>query len=376
MMPTASISRPDPMGVDISSNERTRGVEREETVGELLLDRLRVISVPGLRRVRNTLARCSIELGHRCGSQVCPRCSRRTATKHRRSIERKIAALPPNKSIGMLTLTCNCGTLEEGLFILRRALLKFRKLAVANWMEAGAGQVEFKKAITGRPWLVHAHLVVVCDGPVPSHKAMTRAWMPLLGDLAGRVHWRAERSGHRRYARWSYQLGGRFSPLAFYCSKRKRSELLALDDERLAEVAVCVPGKRWKVRPFGRWPTAEQQQQADVRGGARWSRIDSSDGMHGVADEESAGLTRAKASSPRVVPASRCASSSPPKTRPASPRTRGIGRPRTMLDSNDSSGTATLRTLPASGCPCPPVASGPDVASTTTAALTGLGQDV
>ncbi len=44
----------------------------------------------------------------------------------------------------------------------------------------------------------------------------------------------------------------KFSPLGFYLSKRRRSELINLDDDRLRELVKFLPRKRL-VTTFGSW---------------------------------------------------------------------------------------------------------------------------
>lgn len=323
MNTAACVSLPDHMGVAKSqTGERDAGgAERAVGVGGELVERLRRITFPGVRKVAWKLQRCMTnEEGWRCGSQACPRCSRKVAIKHRRSIERRIAGVG-HEGIGMFTATINADTLEEGLYLLRRGLLKFRRRKIGSWMAGGAGAIEFTSSTGAHPWLVHVHQATEARGKVPTNRAMTAEWEGLIGGLPGRVHWSAKGPG------WSSRRGRRFSRLAFYVTKRRRSEWLALDDDRLAEAVVCVSGRQWGVRPFGTF--ARRGDLRHHQGEARRC-TERNDGDAGY----------------------RCGSKSRLKTLRASRRTSQPGQPRITSGSSGSSACAPPTAWTAVGFPC------------------------
>ncbi len=99
---------------------------------------------------------------------------------------------------------------------------------------------------------MHSHeLALLLDGASIPHaeSELQRSWDRYLGgeNLVGKVDVKAIDD------QTTPRGGGTFDPLSFYVSKRKRSELLELDDDALREWAQTVPGLRWGLR-YGRVP--------------------------------------------------------------------------------------------------------------------------
>jgi hypothetical protein len=211
---------------------------------ERMSDRLQSL---GLHRLALQLRRCAARKpgsgsDWRCGTQVCPRCSRSKALKSRKSIERCLLKIPERSRV-MVTLTiAPSGDIDADRALLVRSFALLRHRAcwqrVVAW---GRGSIEPEE----RAGLVHAHVVVrVAKNLVPVGRLRSQ-WQRILGaeGRVGQLDWRRVEPTAEDASR-----------VAMYVSKRARASWAELPDDELLQLARAVPGKRWSLR-FGRLET-------------------------------------------------------------------------------------------------------------------------
>jgi hypothetical protein len=111
--------------------------------------------------------------GWRCGATYCPRCSRQTAIKYRKRLQRRmrsrVASGAAPYGFAMLTLTAAASSPTCGFKILRDARVLFcRKRPVCAVAAGGEGHVEVEPAIGGDAgmWNVHLHAIVELRHPL------------------------------------------------------------------------------------------------------------------------------------------------------------------------------------------------------------------
>jgi len=228
---------------------------RASKVTLALSDRLSDLSVRcegGWRvwRLARRIRECALnEYGWRCDHPVCPRCSARKAKKYRERIERELRALRPGVRVYHLTLTRGDDTIVGGRKRLLKAFRLLRRRHSFGQVLGGSFQVEVLPTNSGSmKWNVHLHAVIFSSSRHLPLADMRAAWLEIAGvdDVPGSLCL----SLVQPFPRSDRGSTKGFSPVAFYTTKRRRSELLAFSDLQLREFVASVPGRRWMFR-FG-----------------------------------------------------------------------------------------------------------------------------
>lgn len=231
--------------VDLATDSGTSAVsarpkrERNAEITLRLAERLWNLDDPELARMGDRLYRCATnDLGWRCGiTSVCPRCGRRAAVRERLAIQDEHAGVTAERAL--LTRGVVAPTIAEGHRILNDARRRtMRLIAFRSAFVSGRGRIEATPTADGR-WNVHAHEAVVIRD-ASDLETLETEWASMLAadGHEGRIHIARRRQRPMRT----------FDGLSYYVSKRRRSELLALDDDQLREWCRTVPSLRWGVR--------------------------------------------------------------------------------------------------------------------------------
>jgi hypothetical protein len=145
-------------------------------------------------RFSERMQRCATDLaGWRCGSVLCPRCSRRTAIRHRRRVERLLTE--PNEA-ALVTLTLGSTDLEGGLRTLKLAFARLRRRAFwTHRVLRGMAGIELKITRDHADlWNVHLHAVVLLFNPdtLEAPTLLGALWNEVLEKLGayGSADWR------------------------------------------------------------------------------------------------------------------------------------------------------------------------------------------
>jgi hypothetical protein len=157
----------------------------------LLVEQLATIPDAGVQRVATRIARCAAKSGWRCQSaSLCPRCGARLAKRRRRQVEAWLRAVDDSRSVLLVTLTLGSAYLASGIGSWRDSFGQLRRRVPWRGVEAGRGQIEIVRCLTGdRRWLVHGHvLALLRDGSSLDEAAVSDAWAGLLGAFPGRAH--------------------------------------------------------------------------------------------------------------------------------------------------------------------------------------------
>jgi hypothetical protein len=199
----------------------------------------------------------------RCGAPHCPYCQYRVAKKNRLELERIFRQVETDKGrLAFLTVTVGTDSLSEGYLILTKGLSWLHGLAAwTKRVQGGSQYVELKPCQEGkrRRWLAHAHCALELRPGTDLNALradLIAAWQRFLGGaFPGRVHLVHANPGWDRFrersarGHWYYRKG---SKLAFYVTKRKRSELRTYTPDQLEEALKVMPGKRLTTR-LGSW---------------------------------------------------------------------------------------------------------------------------
>lgn len=204
-----------------------------------LAERLWNLDDHALARMGDRLHRCATnDVGWRCGlSSVCPRCGRRAAVRERLSIQDEHRDTTAERAL--LTRGVVAATIAEGHRVLLDARRKtMRSISFRAAFLSGRGRIEATPTDDGR-WNVHAHEAVLIRD-ASELETLEAEWASALASEGheGRLH----------VSRRPQRPLRAFDSLAYYASKRKRSDLLALDDDQLREWCRTVPALRWGVR--------------------------------------------------------------------------------------------------------------------------------
>jgi hypothetical protein len=273
-----------------------------------LAQRLATLSDPFFLDLADRILRCATnEEGYRCGSQICPRCSRRYAIKRRENLERRFRVLPDDCTPGMLTLQLGAAsTLARKN--LRFALNVLRRLVCMRWLLAGQGQIEIEPSKGASPdlnWNIHVHIATVSKTKRIPIGRIKRAWQHICGGL-GRVH-------YQRFSKTLFNSASQtFSALAYYVTKRERAKdwlqkdasgHYTFSDDQLREVVTAIHGQRLNVT-FGnhQWPTKERM------------RHNPRENAQGVPPCNPASKDATKPAKPHVQPSTTTATSNPSET--------------------------------------------------------------
>ncbi len=278
---TAAGLHPPPSGGAASAASGPPALPRTRTtdLASVLIRWALAPGCPGERaalftRAAVKLNRCALRLGWRCKTPACPECQGRAASGHRRRLEARLRALGPGAVVVMLTLTVPCDDLETGHRVLVAALAKLR--GRRWWREAVVGGEAHVEAVpsrgTVRPWLVHAHcLVALRPGGRLDPAALSAGWAAALPPgQVGRAHL------DLRPVRWVWNahLRRRISPLAWYCTKRRRSDLAKLDPAEVEGLLRYWHGRRLVLR-FGAWRRHPGPVgSGGAKNGPRWTSRD------------------------------------------------------------------------------------------------------
>lgn len=206
-------------------------------------DKNRIISL-GLQ-----LLKC--EWRDSCGLTLCPCCAGSIAKKNRLSLQTLLRDLP-SSAFAHITVTVASEDLAIGLNTLSSAMRNLRRrIAWTRSIRGGEYQIELKPADTaGAAFNVHAHMLVELKRGkfIRRMKRLETLWKKILreqSDSSGSFH-----------ADWVETLWDArdpdFSPLAFYVTKRRRTELAEMDPFSRAKLVLFMSGRRLSSR-FGSW---------------------------------------------------------------------------------------------------------------------------
>lgn len=182
--------------------------ERNSPMSLEMAERLWRLRDPIATKIADAIHTCATnESGLRCGSQLCPRCSRRASVRLRRTVERRLLSVPSGYVLDLVTLTLPAMDLGAGRDVLVQEFARFRR--TRHWKSAGyvAGVVgvEFGPSSTGG-W--HVHLHALCIRPASMRcrrRGLARAWRQAcsVDGRFGRLHvqpihqWFAPGGAHR-----------------------------------------------------------------------------------------------------------------------------------------------------------------------------------
>ncbi len=172
--------------------------ERLRRVAEAVLDTDR----PGamlLDRMAWRLFQCAragkLGTGWRCWASYCPRCSRQTAIKYRKRVERRmrsrvLSGTAPH-GFALLTLTVAAPDPSRGHRVLRDARARlFRGHLVQAVIAGGDGHVHVEPArgADADGWNVHLHAIVELSRPLRSVDTceLQTAWVAVLARFAAK----------------------------------------------------------------------------------------------------------------------------------------------------------------------------------------------
>ena len=189
--------------------ERLRRVAEEvriaDPLGAMLLDRMAW-----------RLFRCAragkLRTGWRCWASYCPRCSRQTAIKYRKRLERwmrsRVASGAAPHGFALLTLNVAAPNPTRGHQVLREARTRlFRVRLVGAAMAGGDGHVHVEpvRGADADCWNVHLHAIVELACPLRSVDTgkLETAWAGVLAHfgITGRLDLRQESNLKREFFR-------------------------------------------------------------------------------------------------------------------------------------------------------------------------------
>jgi len=180
------------------------------------------------KELSRRLSLCS-QTEYRCGlTHICPKCARHAAKKRRQSIENIIFTRKQSKFLA-LRLSIASDELSYGVESLKICFLRLRKEEFwKSAVEGGSFNIELVPCNSGEIaaslWNIHTHIIIELrigkslDGLELDHK-----WRDLLSNKG------AIGSAHLEiieniWGKYTSDKEGRFCPVAFYSTKRKRSE--------------------------------------------------------------------------------------------------------------------------------------------------------
>jgi hypothetical protein len=153
-----------------------------------------------------------------------------------------------------LTVTIADDSIPDGSKLLRSSITKLRRTKAFRSIVGGRGQIECVPCTTGElGWLVHAHMAVWSrSSPDPANLKVE--WQRIVSSTGLPGNLDLEYIAKPFVAGKS---GGRFSPVAFYCSKRRRSELLSWSNDQIIDFARGMKGVRTTIAFGSTLPAAE-----------------------------------------------------------------------------------------------------------------------
>jgi hypothetical protein len=196
--------------------------------------------------------------GNRCCQPLCPRCQRIEAIRKRRRVEKNLNRNSHN-NFQLFTATVAAENLAEGYQVLQSSLRKLRRRK--TWRDAvwgGVVQADFKASDSGSlmRWNVHCHAILELS---PGAKICTSwlgsSWRKYLADSGhvGSVDLRDVQTSRNK----------KFDPVSYYVTRRRRGDLLELDDTCLAEFVLFLPRKRI-ISVLGTWRSRESTPQPPI----------------------------------------------------------------------------------------------------------------
>jgi hypothetical protein len=163
-------------------------VRNTDPLGAMLLDRF-------AWRLFQCARAGKLRTGWRCWASYCPRCSRQTAIKYRKRLERwmrsRVASGAAPHGFALLTLTVAATGPIRGHQVLRDARTRlFRGHLVRAAIAGGDGHVQVEPARGGGAdgWNVHLHALVELACPLRSvdTNALQTAWAAVLAHFEAR----------------------------------------------------------------------------------------------------------------------------------------------------------------------------------------------
>ena len=163
-------------------------VRNTDPLGAMLLDRF-------AWRLFRCAREGKLRTGWRCWASYCPRCSRQTAIKYRKRLERwmrsRVATGAAPHGFAMLTLTVAASSPIRGHQVLRDARARlFRGRLVRSAIAGGDGHVHVEPArgADADGWNIHLHAIVELACPLRSVDTdkLQSAWADVLAHFGAK----------------------------------------------------------------------------------------------------------------------------------------------------------------------------------------------